>query len=188
LLIGHPSLGQSRRAVAPPQVTALHHHAIQSVHQTREPRAALLHHRDQLHAHGLQPLLVLTETAAALAGGVTKPLELLPGAGLAGADAALDLALGRGAAVGLDARGHPLQSEVPLDLSHDGFLPLVVLAIADDLAAVGDSVGQDVDVLVVGVGVPGDDELVVSKPHTTQITLRDLPPLLVGQVLAGGRG
>lgn len=81
-----------------------------------------------------------------------------------------------------------MQAEIPLNLSHDGFLPLVVLAVADDLARVGDTVGQDVDVLVLGVGVPGDDELVVLEAHPAQITLPDFPPLLIRKLFAGGGG
>lgn len=81
-----------------------------------------------------------------------------------------------------------MQAVVPLNLSHDGFLPLVVLAVADDLARVGDSVDQDVDVIVLGVGVPGDDELVICEAHPAQIALSDLPPLLVCELFAGGGG
>ena len=81
-----------------------------------------------------------------------------------------------------------MQAEIPLNLSHDGFLPLVVLAVADDLARVGDSVGQDVDVLVLGVGVPGDDELVVFEAHPAQIPVPDFPPLLVRELFAGCGG
>jgi hypothetical protein len=81
-----------------------------------------------------------------------------------------------------------LQAEIPLNLSHDGFLPLVVLAVADDLARVGDSVGQDVDVLVLGVGVPGHDELVICEAHPAQIALPDGLPLLVCELFAWGGG
>ena len=62
------------------------------------------------------------------------------------------------------------------------------MRIADHRAAVGDAVGQDVDVLVLGVGVPGDDELVVLEAHPAQVALADLPPLLVREVFAGGGG
>lgn len=81
-----------------------------------------------------------------------------------------------------------MQAVIPLDLSHDGFLPLVVLPVADHLAGVGDAVRQDVDVLVLGVGVPGDDELVVLEAHPAQIALPDFPPLLVCELFAGGGG
>lgn len=81
-----------------------------------------------------------------------------------------------------------MQPVIPFDLSHDGFLPLVVLPVADHLAGVGDAVRQDVDVLVLGVGVPGDDELVVFEAHPAQIPLSDFPPLLVCELFAGGGG
>lgn len=81
-----------------------------------------------------------------------------------------------------------MQAVIPLDLSHDGFLPLVVLPVADHLAGVRDAVRQNVDVLVLGVGVPGDDELVIGKAHPAQIPLPDLPPLLVCELFAGGGG
>lgn len=81
-----------------------------------------------------------------------------------------------------------MQAVVPLDLSHDGFLPLVVLPVAHDLPVKPDAVRQDVDVLVLGVGVPGDDELVVGEAHPAQIALPDLPPLLICELFAGGGG
>ena len=81
-----------------------------------------------------------------------------------------------------------MQAEIPLNLSHDGFLPLVVLAVADDLAGMGDPVRQDVDVLVLGVGVPGHDELVICEAHPAQIALPDGLPLLVCEFFSGGGG
>jgi len=45
-----------------------------------------------------------------------------------------------------------------------------------------------VDVFVLGVRVPRDDERVVRQPHPAQIVLGDLLPLRFGQLLAhGGR-
>jgi hypothetical protein len=170
------------------QVAALHGHTVQPVGQAGQLRALELGHGHQLNACRLQSLLVGGEVGAVLGGCVGQLLELLAGAGLASADCALDLALGRRFALGLDARGHTLQAEIPLNLSHDGFLPLVVLAVADDLARVGDSVGQDVDVLVLGVGVPGHDELVICEAHPAQIALPDGLPLLVCELFAGGGG
>ena len=78
-----------------------------------------------------------------------------------------------------------MQAEIPLNLSDDRFLPLVVLAIADDFAAVGDSVGQNVDVLMLGVGVPGHHKLVICKAHAAQIALCDGYILMAHQAAKG---
>ena len=53
-----------------------------------------------------------------------------------------------------------MQPVIALNVSHEGFLPLVVLAVAGHAAVKADAVGQDVDVLVLGVGVAGDDKLI----------------------------
>jgi len=100
----------------------------------------------------------------------------------------LDLAAGGGAAVGVDARTELLQVEFALDRAHEDFLALVVLGITDDLACVGDSVGEDMDVLVLGVGVTGDKVLVVEELHAGQVAAADVGPLGVGEFLAGGGG
>jgi hypothetical protein len=165
LLIGNSPFLDACGGVAFSQVAAFHGHAVQPVRQAGELRATKLDYRHQFHPCCLQPFLVLSEAAAALGGCVAKLLQLLAGAGLAGANAVLDLALGRRFALDLDAWRHPCQTEIPLDLSHDGFLPFVVLTVADYPARVGDPVRQDVDVLVFGVGVPGDQELVVLEAH-----------------------
>ena len=104
--------------------------------------------------------MVLGEAVAAFGCGVTKLLELLAGRRLAGANALLDLTPGRRFALSLDTRCHPLQPILPLDLSHDGFLPLVVVTVAGDAAVKADTVGHDMNVLVLGVDVPSHDELV----------------------------
>jgi hypothetical protein len=100
----------------------------------------------------------------------------------------LDLAFGRCVPHGFAARGELLQPVIALDLAHQDFLALVVATVAGHAAVEPNAVGQDVHVLVFGVGVAGDDELVVVESHTAQILLGDLPPLLVGELFAGGGG
>ena len=94
----------------------------------------LLHGRDDLDAHGGEPFLVGGEAVAVLGRAVAQDLELVAGGGLAGAKGPLELAFGRGVALGGLAR-HFLEAVVPLDLPHQGVHPLVVVAIADDLAS-----------------------------------------------------
>jgi hypothetical protein len=161
LLIRYPSFCQPCRAVTLAQIAAFHGHAVQPVGQAGELRALQLDNRHQFNARGLQPLLVHGEAAAIFGRCVGQLLELLERRWLAGADATLDLALGGRFAFGLMAGGEPLQPVIPLQLAHEGFLALVVLAVAGHAAVKADAVGQDVDVFVLGVDVPGDDELVL---------------------------
>ena len=92
-----------------------------------------LHGRGGLDAHGVEPLNVGGQAVAVLGCAVAQGLELVAGRGLAGAKGPLELAFGRGVALGGLAR-HFLEAVVPLDLPHQGVHPLVVVAIADDLA------------------------------------------------------
>ena len=112
-------------------------------------------------------------------GGVGELLELDAGGDVLGADLLFDLAAGGGAALGLLAGSELLQAVVTLDGAHEDLLPLVVLRVADDLAGMGDAVGQDVDVLVLGVGVAGDEVLVVDQIHSRQVLAADGLPLSV---------
>jgi hypothetical protein len=98
----------------------------------------------------------------------------------------LYLAFGRRFALGLDAWVNPLEPVITFKLSHDGFLSFVVLAVAGDAAVKADTVGQDVDVLVFGIVVPGDNELVLLEVHAVHVTLSYLSPLLIREFFAGG--
>jgi len=104
------------------------------------------------------------------------------------ADLLFDLAAGGRAALRLDARGELLQAEVAFDRAHEHFLALVILGVADDLAGMGDPVGQDMNVLVLGVGVAGDEVLVVDQIHALQILAADALPLNVREVFSGSGG
>jgi hypothetical protein len=77
---------------------------------------------------------------------------------------------------------------IALDLAHQRFLPRIVLALADHLALVRDPVCQNMNVLMLGVGVPGHDVLVVREPHALQILAADGAPLGIGEVFAHRRG
>jgi tRNA U54 and U55 pseudouridine synthase Pus10 len=114
-------------------------------------------------------------------------LQLLARRRLAGAHRPLDLAFCRRVPHRLMARRHPLQPEVVLDLPHDAFLAPPVLAVAGDAAVVPDAARNDVDVLVLGVGVARHDVLVRVQPHARQIPLADVSPLHVAQLLPRSR-
>jgi hypothetical protein len=188
LLIGDASFCEPGGAVGPAEVAAFHGDAVEPVHQAAELGAVELQDGLELDAGGLEAGLVLGVAGAAFGGGVGELLELHAGGDLAGADLLFDLAFGGGAARGLGAGGELLQAVVALDGAHEGFLALVVLGIADDFTSMGDSVGQDVDVLVLGVGVAGDEVLVVTEFHADQILAADVGPLGVAEFLARGGG
>jgi uncharacterized protein YgfB (UPF0149 family) len=86
------------------------------------------------------------------------------------------------------ARGNPLQPVISLQLAHDGFLPLVVLAVAGHAAVKADAVRQNVNVFVLGVGVPGDNKLVLLQAHAVHVAFSYLAPLLVCELFAGCGG
>ena len=100
----------------------------------------------------------------------------------------LDLAFGGGVALGVPARGDGLQAEVALDAAHERFLAPPVLAVAGDAAVEADAAGEDVDVLVLGVGVAGDEVLVLIEAHAVEVALADLAPLLIRQSFTKGGG
>ena len=75
-----------------------------------------------------------------------------------------------------------MQPVIPFQLAHDGFLPLVVLAVAGHAAVKADAVRQNVNVFVLGVGVPGDNELVLLQAHVLHIPLPNLAPLLITEL------
>ena len=139
----------------------------------------------ELDAGGLEVVAVFGVGAGPSHGGVGELLELDAGGDVLGADLLFDLAAGGGAALGFLARGKLLQAEVALDDAHEDFLPLVVPGVADDLADMGDAIRQDVDVLVLGVGVAGDEVLVVDEVHAGQILAADGLPLRIGEVFSG---
>lgn len=58
----------------------------------------------------------------------------------------------------------------------------IVLAVGYNAPSVCHTVGDDVNVLMVAVGVPDDERLRIIKTHVLQVTLPYLPPLVVGQV------
>jgi len=97
------------------------------------------------------------------------------------------LATGGGTTVGLDARRKLLQIELALDRAHEEFLALVVLGITDDLAGMGDAVGEDMDVLVLGVGVASHQILVVEELHADQVAPANVGPLGVGEFFSRRR-
>ena len=84
--------------------------------------------------------------------------------------------------------GHFLQAVLTLDLPHQLFLARVVAAITDNLAVEADPVGHEVDVVVLGVGVPGEDVLVLAEAHACQVSLPDVAPLVVAELFAGRSG
>ena len=181
-------MGEPGRAVALAEVAAFHGHVVQAVHQAAEHGAVLLQDGHELDAGGLEVVAVVGVAAGPGHGGVAKLLELDAGGDVLGADLLFDLAAGGSAPLGLDAGRELLQAEVALDGAHEDFLPLVVLGVADDLAGMGDAVGQDVDVFVLGVGVAGDEVLVLGKTHAGQILTADGLPLGIGEVFSGGGG
>ena len=81
-----------------------------------------------------------------------------------------------------------MQPVIPFQLAHDGFLPLVVLAVAGHAAVKADAVRQNVNVFVLGVVVPGDDKLVFLQAHAVHVAFTNLAPLLVCELFAGGGG
>ena len=99
-----------------------------------------------------------------------------------------DLAAGGGSPLRVDAGAELFEMELALDRAHEDFLALEVLGITDDLASVGDPVGQDMDVLVLGVGVAGDEILVVEELHAGEVAPADVGPLGVGEFFARGGG
>jgi hypothetical protein len=58
-----------------------------------------------------------------------------------------------------------LQPVISFQLAHDGLLPPVVLAVARHAAVKTDAVRQNVNVFVLGVGVTGDDVLIMIEVH-----------------------
>jgi len=133
-------------------------------------------------------LAVLAVGAGPGHGCVGELLQLHAGRDVVRADLLFDLAAGGRAALRLDARGELLQAEVAFDRAHEHFLALVILGVADDLAGMGDPVGQDMNVLVLGVGVAGDEVLVVDQIHALQILAADALPLNVREVFSGSGG
>lgn len=144
--------------------------------------------RHQFDADGFEPGVVLGEAAAPEGGGLAALLELLPRRGFAGAQAPFDLVFGRCFPLGLRARRDPGQAMIPFDFPHQRFLAPVVLGVAHHCATVGDPACEYMNMLVVGIGVAGDDVLIVHEPHPPQVSLTDRPPLLVAQDFTGRGG
>ena len=63
-------------------------------------------------------------------------------------------------------------------------MALIVLAVGHNAPRVRHAIGDDVNVLMVAVGVPDDERLRIIKAHVLQVALADGSPLVVGQVLA----
>ena len=175
-------------AVGTPQVAAFHEHVVEPVHQAGQLGAAELQDGHELDAGGFQAGLVLGVVATPLGGGVGELLELRSGGDISGAHLRFDLAFGGGSARGFDTGRELLQTKLALDSAHERFLALVVLGVADDQTRIGNAVGQDVNVLVLGVGVPGDEVLVVGEFHAGQVLAADVGPLGVGEVFTRGGG
>ncbi len=181
-------MGKPGRAVALAEVAAFHQNAVEAIHQAAEHGSVLLQDGHELDAGGLEVLAVLGVGAGSRHRGVGELLQLHPGGDVLRPDLLFDLAAGGRAPLRLPARRELLQAELALDRAHQDFLPLVVLGVADDLAGMRDAVGQDVDVLVLGVGMAGDEVLVVRKTHALQILAADGLPLGVAEVFSGSGG
>lgn len=72
-----------------------------------------------------------------------------------------------------------VQAVFALDGAHDDFLAPVIVAVRGDAAVKPDPVGQNVDVFMLGVAVPGHQVLVMVQTHILQIALADAAPLRV---------
>jgi hypothetical protein len=123
-----------------------------------------------------------------LGGSIATLLQPLPRGRLTGPQVLLNLTPSRRFALDLDARCHPLQPVLPLDLTHDHLLALVVVAVAGHATVESDAVRQDMDMLMAGVGVPRHHKLVIVQPHTIHISLANLPPLLISERFTGSSG
>src|SRR5260363_124877 len=154
LLITHSTFCQPCGAISLTQIATFHGHAIKPVREAGELCAFELDNWYKLHADALQMLLILGEAATVLGCGITKVLQFLAGGGLACTQGAFDLALGRRAPLSLDARRNTDKVVIPLDLAHQDFLTSIVLAVADDFPIKPDTVRQNVDVFMLGIGVP----------------------------------
>lgn len=165
-----------------PQVAALHHHAL-------KPEADAGYCAgagdigDDLNAHCAEPSRKLIEGRLVLHGHVHHLLQALLGRRLACAQRVLDLALGRSAAHGLPAWLHHCEPQLRFQATHHGLLALIVPAVRNDFAGHADAIGQDVDMLVLGVRVTAHDILAVVVPHALQIGVGGLAPLLVSERL-----
>jgi len=188
LLIAHSSFCEPGGAVGTPQVAAFHEHAVEPVHQAGQPGAAELHDGHELDSCGFQAGLVLGVAGTVFGGSVGELLELRSGGDISGANLRFDLAFGGGSALGFDTGRQLLQAEFALDSAHERFLALVVLGVADHQTRIGNSVGQDVNVLVLGVGVPGNDVLVVGEFHAGQVLAADVGPFGVGELFTKSSG
>lgn len=188
MLKGHSPFGEPGGAVALAKVAAFHGHVVEPVHEATELGAFQLQDGDELDASGLEVVAVLGVGAGPGDGDVGELLQLYAGRNVLRADLLFDLAAGGGSTLGFDTRRELLQAEIALDRAHQNLLPLVILGIADDQAREGDPVGQDVDVLVLGIGVAGDEVLVFCETHAFQVSAADGLPLRVAQVLSRCRG
>ena len=141
----------------------------------------MLDGRHYLHAVRLQPSGKGGEVVAVL-DGVQKRLQAGFYRGLPRPLIRSNFAL-RGRAFGAFlGRFHLLQPEVLLKLAHEGILARIVSAVGHYAAGVCHPVGDDVNVLMVAVGVPDDEGLAVLKTHRLQVAVADGSPLVVGQV------
>lgn len=98
---------------------------------------------------------------------------------LARAHRAFNFALGGSAALTLPAGRHLLQPVFALQPPHDGFLPLIVPAVADYLTAHADPVRQNVNVRVLGVSVFGHNVLAILEAHALKVFSGNVLPLVV---------
>ncbi|NUZ09010.1 hypothetical protein HQN59_25035 [Schlegelella sp. ID0723] len=187
MLIAHPPFGEPGRAVALAEVAPFHGHAVEPVHQARELGASELQDGYQFDTGGLEAPLILGVSRNSLGRCIGKLLQLNPGRGLGGAQLLFDFAAGGRFSLGFDTRRELAQPEIAFDRAHEHFLTRVVLRVAHHRAGPrGDAVGQDVDVLVLGIGVPGNDVLVVDETHANQVAPADLYPLIVVELFAWG--
>jgi hypothetical protein len=96
----------------------------------------------------------------------------------------VQLAGRRRAAVGVPARRHAREAEVTLDAANRQLAPAVVVALRYHRAVEPNARGQDMNVVMLRVAMPDDDELRPAKPHLTGVARGDGVPLLVTQRLA----
>jgi len=116
-------------------------------------------------------------------GAIEKVLEPKTHAHLAGALEVADLPGSQGGLLDL-VRGLDLgQAVLALELADDLLAAAIVVRIGDGTSVGADAGRDDVDVIVVGVAVPNDDEGRAPVAEMFEVALCDVAPLRVGELL-----